>query len=281
MTNFLLSNLRQVEEGERLANFVQSKNIKQVFSWDDDKTAHYDVASKTVYCDRRLGREQVMGAMAREFRRAYVLSETPELLNAEHPGFSKHDVATRALLLRTVEADAMSYELSMRVELMKKNLMTEVAAPFAGYGTVHPALDRVSDKAKAELHDYAGMFIARHSADPFSERARAETFIFLQSSRYFRETVDADIVEKFSNPKGRKTARPSKLPALRDAFNNVSQTTLEHKIGKGYLHTGLTRNLDNKIIRNMSQKLRSLIESHAHGAADHKNSCKGLKKFRK
>lgn len=276
-----MSNLRQVEEGERLANFVQSKHIKQAFSWDDERPAHYDVAAKTLYCDRRLGREQVMGAMAREFRRAYVLNETPELLNATHPGYSKHDVATRAVLLRTVEADAMSYELSMRVELMKKNLMTEVAAPFAGYGTVHPALDRVSDKAKAELHDYAGMFIARHSADPFSDRARAETFMFLQSSRYFRETVDAAIVENLSHPKGRKTTRHAKLPALRDAFNNVSQTTLEAKVGKGYLHAGLIRNLDNKIIRGMSQKLRALIESHAHGAPDHKNSCKGLKKFRK
>lgn len=200
----LTDNIALCAEGKAMKAFADDNDIKMRFFWHDTP-AQYVIRDNTVYCDRGIGRDRLVGAMAREFRLASHIRRDPDLINVLDGRLSRVQLHRQAMLMRVMEGDAHSYELCMRAALQERGAIVNGAASMIGLTSVQARkLGKTQESlkdltpAQLEVYLYACDFIDRHGKDPFSPAARREAFLFFQRSLHFREKIDAEMIGKYA-----------------------------------------------------------------------------------
>lgn len=209
----LTDNMALTPEGKALRAFADDNGVKTRFFWHDTPS-QYIIKDNAVYCDRGVGRDRLLGAMAHEFRLASHVLRDPDLAHVLDGRLGRVQLHRQVLLTRAMEGDACSYELAMRAALQERGVIANAAASMVGLTSVQAAKLENSGEglkdlslAQLEVYQYARHFIERHGKDPFSAKARREAFLFFQKSLHFKEKIDADMINRFAVKLGKGLPR--------------------------------------------------------------------------
>jgi len=223
LVEYVQGQLSAVEEGKVLVDFMRGQQVDLAFEWDSSG-ASWSEDGKTLSFSRDMNRALVLGAMAREYRRAWIGAHN----GIETPSSHIDDIVFAA---RVVEGDVMSYQLSLMTALLHQGVLGDVAKGFSSVAT--------ADAAAQELMEYASAFIVKHKENPFSEQARLETFAFLQRSRFFHDELDIVTASKaLSSPSVTAPHRPTNILRLCDVFEKAAVSTCRSAT-QAYLPHGL------------------------------------------
>ena len=216
----LLDLLSQTSEGQALARFAKDSKIKfRLGKGAAADTGCWMPSRNTVFLNKSLPKDQKLGVLSHELRHAWQTYHVKGLAHVGNRKMLRTKFKQAIMLLRHMEADAYSYQLSTCIDLKNKGVIkTDPAKAFV-------ALDQ------GQIRAFARDFTQKHAKAPFSAAARKESFLFFHQSWMLRELHDDMYIGMGrSLPRGELTQDDFNyavivgLPKVASAFNRLGQS---------------------------------------------------------
>ncbi len=251
----LLAQLSQTKEGKALVDFARHRKVKFVREYDQVNTGFWRHRDNTLFLNKALTREEALVSLSHELRHAWQTHSVKNLARATDRNMLKTKFKKAVVMLRAMEADAYSYQLSATIDLCKKGIIRQ-----------RPEKAFMTMEETPELRNFVKGFIKKHAHQPFSAAARKESFLFFQTSTLFYHSYDdgiyagmgANVTRRKLGEEDLDYASIMGFPTLGAVFNTFGQSKISDPKIK-YMQTSDRHDVTRFTLQNLHPSVKKII----------------------
>lgn len=250
----LLDTLAETKEGKALVDFARASKVRFEHRYDKTNTGLWRPRDNTLFLNKALKREEALISLAHELRHAWQTHSVKNLDRVTDRNLLRTKFKDSVIMLRAMEADAYSYQLSTAVELHKKGIIRQ-----------RPEKAFMTMESEPAIEKFLKGFMKKHGAQPFSAKARRESFEFFHDTALFYHEYDSIYAGMGANASRRALgeidldyASLMQLPTLGKAFNAFGQSKVSDPKSK-YMSAGDRHDVARLTVASLNPAVRKII----------------------